>query len=219
MAVNTYKVADIVGDHLVPYGRGKFSARALAAFLLKFTPNFRPDDSWILDVILGEGQRAAFRVSIDLPCLISSDIKTSSRPMLFLQDSQTGQCLIYFRNRLFMVERLPLEEPEFDEISLRIRKAVFDEEAELSNLRATVANWESAADFQKSGPKRDPIPEDVKLLVWARDGGHCARCGSTQDLHFDHIIPVAKGGGNSGANIQILCQSCNLRKADKIAIT
>jgi len=37
-------------------------------------------------------------------------------------------------------------------------------------------------------------------------------------LHFDHIIPVAKGGGNTKKNIQILCQTCNLKKADHIAI-
>jgi len=80
-----------------------------------------------------------------------------------------------------------------------------------------VANLEAAIEYTKSGPRRDPIPEDVKLLVWTRDGGACVRCGSKKELHFDHVIPVAKGGGNFEANIQILCQPCNLKKADKIA--
>jgi hypothetical protein len=97
-------------------------------------------------------------------------------------------------------------------------KKFYGEESELSSLRASVANLEAAIEFQRSGPKRDPIPEDVKLLVWARDGGCCVRCGSKQDLHFDHVIPVAKGGGNSETNIQILCQACNLQKADRIAM-
>jgi len=118
-----------------------------------------------------------------------------------------------------MPERSPRDAFERDEVSLRIKKAVYDEEFELSSLRAAVANLEAAIEFQKSGPKRDPIPEEVKLLVWARDGGCCVRCGSKQELHFDHIIPVAKGGGNSEANIQILCQTCNLKKSDKIAVT
>jgi 5-methylcytosine-specific restriction endonuclease McrA len=99
-----------------------------------------------------------------------------------------------------------------------VKKAVYDEEAELSSLRAAVANLEAAIEFEKSGPRRDPIREDVKLLVWARDGGCCVRCGSKQELHFDHVIPVAKGGGSSEANIQILCQMCNLKKSDRIAI-
>ena len=37
-------------------------------------------------------------------------------------------------------------------------------------------------------------------------------------LALDHIIPVAKGGSNIAENIQILCQVCNLKKADKIAL-
>ena len=42
------------------------------------------------------------------------------------------------------------------------------------------------------------------------------RCGSKDKLHFDHIIPVSKGGSNTEANIQILCGACNLKKSDKI---
>jgi 5-methylcytosine-specific restriction endonuclease McrA len=76
---------------------------------------------------------------------------------------------------------------------------------------------EAAIAFQQSGPKREVIPDDVKLLVWSRDGGACTRCGAKQQLHFDHVIPVAKGGSNVPVNIQLLCQPCNLRKSDKIA--
>lgn len=60
------------------------------------------------------------------------------------------------------------------------------------------------------------IPSDVKARVWERDNGRCVMCRATNKLHFDHIIPVAKGGGNSVDNIQILCQTCNLKKSDKI---
>jgi hypothetical protein len=33
------------------------------------------------------------------------------------------------------------------------------------------------------------IPTSVKLEVWKRDRGRCVICGSTGNLHFDHIIP------------------------------
>lgn len=60
------------------------------------------------------------------------------------------------------------------------------------------------------------IPTAVKLDVWTRDAGQCVNCGSTKNLQFDHIIPWSKGGANTVSNIQVLCQTCNLGKSDKI---
>ena len=56
-----------------------------------------------------------------------------------------------------------------------------------------------------------------KLEVWKRDGGKCAVCGATDELHFDHIIPFSKGGTSLRAeNIQLLCARHNLEKRDNI---
>jgi hypothetical protein len=60
------------------------------------------------------------------------------------------------------------------------------------------------------------IPRDVRQRVWQRYGGRCAECNSTAYLEFDHIIPVARGGGNSDNNIQLLCRGCNSTKSDNI---
>lgn len=61
------------------------------------------------------------------------------------------------------------------------------------------------------------IPSAVKAEVWKRDNGKCVNCGSSTNLHFDHIIPYSKGGTSlSVKNIQILCINCNLAKRDKI---
>ena len=61
------------------------------------------------------------------------------------------------------------------------------------------------------------IPSAVKLEVWKRDGGRCVICGSTDNLHFDHIIPYSKGGSSLVAeNIQLLCARHNIAKKDKI---
>ncbi|MGI8951786.1 MAG: HNH endonuclease [Chitinophagaceae bacterium] len=61
------------------------------------------------------------------------------------------------------------------------------------------------------------IPTDVKLEVWKRDKGRCITCGSTDNLHFDHILPYSKGGTSLKAeNIQLLCARHNLQKRDKI---
>lgn len=60
--------------------------------------------------------------------------------------------------------------------------------------------------------KRQPIPQEVKLIVWQRDGGRCVECGSQQELEYDHIIPLAMGGSNTDRNLQLLCATCNRRK-------
>ena len=61
------------------------------------------------------------------------------------------------------------------------------------------------------------IPATVKLEVWKRDKGRCIKCGSTDNLHFDHIIPYSKGGSSLVAeNIQLLCARHNIAKRDRI---
>lgn len=64
--------------------------------------------------------------------------------------------------------------------------------------------------------KRPPIPKEVVDAVWNRDGGKCVYCGSTENLHLDHIIPFSKGGATNIENLQLLCQKCNLEKSNKI---
>ena len=61
------------------------------------------------------------------------------------------------------------------------------------------------------------IPSNVKLEVWKRDKGCCVKCGSKDNLHFDHIIPYSEGGTSKDArNIQLLCLRHNLEKRDTI---
>lgn len=57
---------------------------------------------------------------------------------------------------------------------------------------------------------------EVQKEVFRRDNGQCRRCGIDYNIQYDHIIPFSKGGASSLENCQILCQSCNLRKSNKI---
>jgi len=63
---------------------------------------------------------------------------------------------------------------------------------------------------------RERISQSVKDRVWNRDGGVCVECGSNTKLEFDHIIPVSKGGSSTYRNIQLLCETCNRKKSNKI---
>jgi len=86
------------------------------------------------------------------------------------------------------------------------------------NRKLEIIGW---IDQQKQmvieNPKmRKPIPDDVQIFVWNRDGGKCVKCGSQENLEFDHIIPVSKGGSNTARNIQLLCETCNRKKSNVI---
>lgn len=71
--------------------------------------------------------------------------------------------------------------------------------------------------IEKSQPKkRETISTRIKDKVWNRDGGKCVICDSNENLEFDHIIPVSKGGANTYRNLQLLCEPCNRSKSAKI---
>ena len=61
------------------------------------------------------------------------------------------------------------------------------------------------------------IPGEIQQEVYKRDRGKCRICGSTDNLHFDHILPFSKGGSSKVAsNIQLLCARHNLKKGAKL---
>lgn len=60
--------------------------------------------------------------------------------------------------------------------------------------------------------------DDVAAIL-KRQKLKCAECSisirSQEDRHVDHIMPLSKGGTNWPSNLQVLCATCNLRKAAK----
>lgn len=83
---------------------------------------------------------------------------------------------------------------------------------QIATAQATVA-----LGTERQPSPRGAIPDDVKQYVWTRDHGRCCNCGSTVELQFDHIIPVALGGASVADNLQVLCGPCNRRKGTRLA--
>jgi hypothetical protein len=58
----------------------------------------------------------------------------------------------------------------------------------------------------------------LRAQVLMRDEAKCRLCGTAPRdgarLHVDHIVPWSKGGETVLANLQILCERCNLGKGD-----
>ncbi|MEM0116858.1 MAG: HNH endonuclease [Conexivisphaerales archaeon] len=46
-------------------------------------------------------------------------------------------------------------------------------------------------------------------------GKSCVYCNSAKEIHFDHIIPLSKGGPDTADNMVPVCSSCNSSKGDK----
>lgn len=63
-----------------------------------------------------------------------------------------------------------------------------------------------------------PIGHAQRHRIYRRDGFRCVRCGEIRfsELSIDHRIPRSRGGRNDDANLQTMCKTCNVQKADKL---
>jgi 5-methylcytosine-specific restriction endonuclease McrA len=55
--------------------------------------------------------------------------------------------------------------------------------------------------------------------IWKRDRGLCYLCGRSvakNDVHYDHVIPLSRGGTHSEDNIRVTHARCNLKKGVKL---
>ncbi len=67
---------------------------------------------------------------------------------------------------------------------------------------------------------RKNLPTWGKRGIFYRDRGRCIKCGKDmtgvivtgEEVHYDHIVPLAVGGTNDPVNFQLLCRECNLSK-------
>jgi hypothetical protein len=103
-----------------------------------------------------------------------------------------------------------------EQIKLLLKEFVYKENSKFDKLRKQIELYEKINLQTENNRKREPIPEDIRFEIWRRDEGKCVICGSKENLEFDHIIPFSKGGGNTVRNLQLLCESCNRKKSDKI---
>ncbi len=66
-----------------------------------------------------------------------------------------------------------------------------------------------------SGGRRVVFHRRVRDGLFRAQKGRCAYCGHTHGSRYlviDHKHPVSRGGGNEIGNVQLLCNSCNMRK-------
>lgn len=72
------------------------------------------------------------------------------------------------------------------------------------------------------------LPKWLQNGIIYCDRATCQHCGfdlsnsfrvlEVGKMHFDHIIPLEKGGTNDSTNFQLLCSECNLKKNDNLVL-
>jgi len=98
-----------------------------------------------------------------------------------------------------------------------------------TNRRWQKRNWEKHIEYQlqynhAKRARMEIATVNMKAIrgfvraVKAKAFCTCYYCGSkvsSKKIHFDHIIPIAKGGQHSVENLCVSCPPCNMAKHDK----
>lgn len=80
---------------------------------------------------------------------------------------------------------------------------------------------ESITETSEKRRKGRYISFKTKIRVVRRDNHTCQECSKhlkDDEVEFDHIIPVSKGGSSEEHNIRLTCYDCNRDKTDKIKL-
>lgn len=131
--------------------------------------------------------------------------------------------MIGYKEEICRIKKYPQEQKEIviselekqeikENVYKKERKKIIEREA----LDELIEEGKVFNIYTKKDGNRTTIPMDIANAVWNRDGGKCCMCGSRENLEFDHIIPISKGGATTFRNLQILCKNCNIRKSDNI---
>lgn len=100
---------------------------------------------------------------------------------------------------------------------------------EIEEMRCTVFNhlcpvFYCAEPFAETATVRRRgryIPFNIKMRVVRRDNYTCQSCGKhllDNEVEFDHIIPISKGGSTEEHNLRLTCFDCNRDKNNKVEL-
>lgn len=93
--------------------------------------------------------------------------------------------------------------------------------------RARIAAWRAKNPHQfraylmkrdglkRAAESREVTGRDLQRTL-ARFGGMCAYCRTRKHKHWDHVVPLIKGGRHAIGNLLPSCASCNLAKGAKL---
>jgi len=138
---------------------------------------------------------------------LSSGVKDDRRPLEEL------------RRKMFQAEVDSFDPKDYPE---HIPQAIKDMACAIfGHICPVVFVGESITETTVQRRKGRDIPDKTKLRVVRRDNYTCQLCGKhlkDDELEFDHIIPISRGGSSEEHNIRLTCFGCNRNKSDRVEI-
>lgn len=130
--------------------------------------------------------------------------------------------VLYHKLRSLVWHRLPVNPSMEQVLSFALEYVIEREDPEKRSRRSSRQRERGAG---TASANRNPryVPAHVRDEVHTRDQGRCTyvgpsglRCGSTQALQVDHVVPVARGGPGTAANLRLLCAHHNRIEAERV---
>lgn len=155
-------------------------------------------------------------------------LQSHSFSMSFLEWANSTEADLSVEEYLLYLREEGILEDLLEAISKEVFHILF------SNRKVLLSFGEQAATFLEEAPsfypnlftargylKRVRIPKWAEKAVYHRDKGICVLCKKDltmlvnieSAIHYDHVIPLARGGLNDVTNLQCLCSDCNLKKS------
>jgi hypothetical protein len=184
--------------------------------------------------LIGYNRAVRIMDQLEIANIVGPSEGSKARKIFFADESSLEQYLktnadwiklFYEENKLAIEQKqaeiADLRQQELDKLAKEEIKQQILEKARKKRLGREALNelkedGKIFNEFTNKEGKRELIPQDIMDKVWNRDGGKCVKCGSQENLEFDHIIPFSKGGATSYRNMQLLCKKCNIEKSNKI---
>jgi len=116
------------------------------------------------------------------------------------------------------------EVKEFDSKNYPIKHAKDDMEKSCSVFGHMCPVFFVNEPFTETKEKRRisrQIPRHIIIRVVRRDNNTCQECGKIlkdNEIEFDHIIPLSKGGSSEEHNLRVTCFDCNRGKSNKVKV-
>jgi 5-methylcytosine-specific restriction endonuclease McrA len=131
----------------------------------------------------------------------------------------------YYENPEYMIKKARQYTIDKKEIILKKKRKYYAKNRQHELNRCKKWAQENPEKACQKVAKRNAIKKALTIgkvdytEIIKRDGYICHICGgevNKDDVHFDHVIPLSKGGSHSMDNIKVSHSHCNLVKFNKI---